>query len=168
MKRIKMLHVFSLLLFVFFGLYSVGTGLAGEYAALDGVKDIKIVFDVRGKNIKPIALQIDLIHKTYHDANIRAASERPKVAVVFGGHAVKLISDKRKGYNDEEKMLLDLVNGKLAEMTKDGIRLEVCLFAANVHGVDPETIPAHINRVENGWISSVGYQTKGYSLVPVF
>ena len=168
MKRIKILYNLGCFLLVSVGLFAAGSGMAGEYVALDGVKDVKVVFDVRGKNVKPIALQLDLIHKTYHDANIRAASESPEVAVVFGGGAVKLISDKRKGYNDEEKMLLDLINGKLAEMSKDGIRLEVCLFAASVHGVDPETIPAHINRIENGWISLVGYQQKGFSLVAVF
>lgn len=144
------------------------TGEAADYASLEGVKDIKVVFDVRGKNVKPITLQLDLIHKTYYDANIRGITNKPEVAVVFGGGAVKLISKTHDGYTDGEKMLLGLIQDKLAEMERDGIRIEVCLFAADVHGVDPTTIPEFIHRVDNGWISVLGYQQKGYSLVAVF
>jgi hypothetical protein len=41
-------------------------------------------------------------------------------------------------------------------------------FAANFFNVDPETISPLISRVDNGWISSIGYQAKGYQLVPVY
>ena len=145
-----------------------GTCFASPYPALEGVKEIKVIFDVRGKNVKPITLQLDLIHKTFNDPGIRAVSQKPKVAVVFGGGAVKLLSSNRDGYSDQEKMLLELIAGKLAEMNRDGIRLEVCLFAADVHDVDPATIPEFIHRVDNGWISTLGYQAQGYSLVAVF
>ncbi len=145
-----------------------GTSFAGSYPALDGVKDIKVIFDVRGNKVKTVALQLDLIHKTYYEANIRAVTEKPKIVVVFGGGAVKLISINRKGYSDQEKMFLDMIEGKLAEMAREGIRLEVCLFASEVHDVDPATIPEYIHRVDNGWISILGYQAQGYSLVAVF
>ena len=106
------------------GIVFGGTGFAQSYAGIDGVKDVKIIFDVRGKKLKPIALQLDLIHKTYYEANIRGITEKPRVAVVFGGGAVKLISSNRAGYNDHEKMLLEMIAGKLAEMDLDGIRLD--------------------------------------------
>lgn len=53
-------------------------------------------------------------------------------------------------------------------MSKDGMQMEICLFAANFFSVDPETISSLISRVNNGWISSIGYQEQGYTLVPVF
>ena len=162
----KMLFFLFILLI---GLFSAATvHAADKYAALDGVKNIKAVFDVRGKNVKPLALQLDLIHKIYHDMNIRDVTQTPEVALVFSSGAVKLISNNRKGYTSDEKRFLGLIEGKLAEMAKDGIRLEVCLFAADVYDVDPATIPEHIHRVDNGWISIIGYQSKGYSLVAVF
>ena len=168
MDRQRLFFHAGILLFLTSVLLIGSTGSAGEYVALNSVKEIKVVFDVRGKNVKPIALQLDLIHKTYHDANIRGITNKPEVAVVFGGGAVKLISKTRDGYTEDEKRLLGIIQDKLAEMNRDGIRLEVCLFAANVHGVDPPTIPEFINRVDNGWISILGYQQKGYSLVAVF
>lgn len=56
----------------------------------------------------------------------------------------------------------------IAAMAKDGIRLEVCMFAANLMGVKPESFPPQIHPVENGWIASLGYQQKGYSVVPAY
>ena len=45
--------------------------------------------------------------------------------------------------------------------------MEVCLFAANVVGVDPATILPEIDRVNNGFISTIGYQAQGYAMVRV-
>ena len=73
-----------------------------------------------------------------------------------------------KGEISGAKVNYCLDTEKLAEMNRDGIRLEVCLFAADVHDVDPATIPGYIHRVDNGWISTLGYQAQGYSLVAVF
>jgi hypothetical protein len=37
-----------------------------------------------------------------------------------------------------------------------------------VFGVEPTSILAEIEQVGNGWISEIGYQARGYSLVPVY
>ena len=52
-------------------------------------------------------------------------------------------------------------------MTKDGIKFESCLIAAKLLGVEPSSILPEIKQVGNGWISLIGYQARGYSLVPV-
>ena len=56
----------------------------------------------------------------------------------------------------------------ISAAAKDGIRLEVCMYAVKFFGVNPESISKEIHRVGNGWISSLGYQQKGYSLVPAY
>ena len=168
MKHFNIASVQGVALFLCAFLFLSFNAHASEYAALNGVKDIKAVFDVRSKTVKTAAIQLDLIHQTYHEQNIRNASEQPLFAVVFGGAAVKLISSDREEYSDDEKMLLTMITDKLAAMVKDGIRLEVCLFAADVFDIEPETILPGIHHVDNGWISLIGYQAKGYSLVAVF
>jgi len=40
--------------------------------------------------------------------------------------------------------------------------------AAKVFNVDPVSVLPEIKRVGNGWISMIGYQAQGYSLVPVY
>jgi intracellular sulfur oxidation DsrE/DsrF family protein len=53
-------------------------------------------------------------------------------------------------------------------MAKDRIKLEICDFASKVFGVDPASILPEIKHVPNGWVSVIGYQARGYSLVPVY
>lgn len=56
----------------------------------------------------------------------------------------------------------------VSAMAKDGIRMEMCMFAADLLKVDAASVSLEIQRVPNGWISSLGYQAKGYSLIPAF
>ena len=149
-------------------LFVVVNGYGGQYQALDGVKDVKVVFDVRSKKVKSAFVQLGLIHQTFKDRNILEVSAKPQFVVVFGGAAVKLLSTDHEGFSDEEKVLVGHIADILAAMVKDGIRLEICLFAADIYGVEPETILPGIHHVDNGWISLIGYQNKGYSLVAAF
>ena len=168
MQKVHIQRLCSSVVFLLAVIVFGGTGFAKSYVALDGVEDVKVIFDVRGKKLKALTIQLDLIHQTFYDESIRKITKKPEFAVVFGGAAVRYISEDRDDYTEEEKLLLEMVNGKLTEMNRDGIRLEVCLFAADVHDVDPATIPDYIHRVDNGWISTLGYQAQGYSLVAVF
>ena len=52
-------------------------------------------------------------------------------------------------------------------MAKDGVSFEACLVAAKAFGIEPSSILPEIKQVGNGWISLIGYEAKGYSLVPV-
>lgn len=138
----------------------------GEYAALKGVESTKIVFDVRTSVPKVAALQLKLISQTHKDLN--AAKKAPVTTVVFIGQSVKLVSGTREGFTPEELPLLDEIASTVSALSKYGIELELCLFAARVHKVDPASVLPEITKVENGYISIIGYQAKGYSLVPVY
>jgi intracellular sulfur oxidation DsrE/DsrF family protein len=109
-----------------------------------------------------------LLKNTLNDIGITAVSKNPEFVVVFIGPSVKLVSKDREGFSPDEQKLLDEIAGVVSEMSRDGIRLEICLFAAHVFGVDPEAVLPEIKHVGNGWISLIGYQASGYSLVPVY
>jgi intracellular sulfur oxidation DsrE/DsrF family protein len=53
-------------------------------------------------------------------------------------------------------------------MLKEGIKLEICTIATKVFNVDASSILPGIKQVHNGWISLIGYQSKGYALIPVY
>ena len=95
-------------------------------------------------------------------------SKKPKFVVVFGGSSVKFVSTQIEEFNDEERFLLGQIGIKLSTMAKDGIKFEICLFAADLFDVESDTILHEIKQVENGWISLIGYQAKGYSLIAAF
>jgi intracellular sulfur oxidation DsrE/DsrF family protein len=151
-----------------FMLAAVSSASAATYESLAGMKSVKAIFDVRAANAKSAAVQLKLIHDTYKDQGIRAVSKKPLFVVAFMGPSVKLLSKDKQGFSAEDQKLMDEIAQTVQAMAKDGIKLEVCDFAAKVFGVDPASILPEIKHVPNGWISLIGYQARGYSLVPVY
>jgi intracellular sulfur oxidation DsrE/DsrF family protein len=139
---------------------------AGDYKSLEGVKSVKAIFDFRIDNPGSALVHIKLIHDTFKDKAIMA--EKPKFAVVFMGPSVKLLSKNRDGFSPEDQKTLEEMDKVIAAMSKDGIQLEICMFAANLFGIAPDSILPELHHVGNGWIDSIGYQAKGYALIPVF
>ncbi len=164
-------HSRALLVLLFsisFLFVAVTDATSEEYAALKGLKSVKAVFDVRAGNPKGAKLYLKLIHETFKDKNIRAVTEEPEFVVVFIGPSVKLVSKNREGFSAEENKMLDEIASTVSVMSKDGIRFEICMFAAKYFQVEAGSILPEIKQVENGWISLIGYEALGYSLVPVY
>lgn len=149
-------------------LIAKGTVSAGEYPALEGVQSIKAVFDVRTGNPQSAAVYLKLIQETFADESIRGISKSPQFAVLLMGPAVKLASRDRQNVSAEESKALDEIAGVISQMAKDGIKFEICLFAAKIFGVEAGSILPEIKQVHNGWISLIGYEARGYALVPVY
>lgn len=140
---------------------------AGEYPALDGVKQIKVVFDVSVGSPKMANIVFWAVKNVYQDQSTRSLSKPPQVAVVFHGYAVKLISTDHKDFKDSDNEALEEFANNIRQMKKDGVKLEVCSYAIKVLGVDPATIMPEVDKVGNGFISIVGYQAQGYSLITI-
>lgn len=149
-------------------LFAVINSYGGDYETLKGLNEIKAVFDVRAKAPKSAWIYLDLIHKTFNDKNIREVTDKPEFVVVLVGPAVKLVSSHTKGFSEEDKEILGKIAATVSAMAKDGIKLEICMYAANLLGVDPATILPEIEQHENGWISLIAYQAKGYTLTPAY
>jgi intracellular sulfur oxidation DsrE/DsrF family protein len=167
-KREARIIANSLILLLALSFIIAATGFCQEYEGLKGVKSVKAVFDVRISNPKSAALHLKLIQDTFKDKNLMSITKKPAFAVVFIGPSVKLISKNREGFSAEDQKSLDEIAGTVSAMAKSGIRLEICLVAAQVFGVDPASVLPGIKHVPNGWVSLIGYQAKGYSLVPAY
>ena len=157
----------ALSLFAFFVLL-LSPAFAGEYAnALKGVKGVKVVFNVSEGSAKMANVFFWAVKNVYEDETVKALPEKPQVAVVFHGPVVKLLTNDHAGIAAEELGELAKFQETLKQMKQNGVKLEVCLYAAKVMGVDPATILPEIDQVGNGFISVVGYQQQGYAMVPV-
>jgi intracellular sulfur oxidation DsrE/DsrF family protein len=165
--RRKIITLFNLLIVISL-LCVVSTVSGEEYSALKGLKSVKAVFDVRVSNPKGAALLLKLAYDTYKDNNIMTVTKKPDFVVIFMGSSVKLISKNKEGFSAEEQKALDEIATTISKMSKDGMKLEICLFAAKVFSVDPASVLPGIKHVPNGWVSLIGYEAKGYSLVPVY
>jgi intracellular sulfur oxidation DsrE/DsrF family protein len=149
----------------FLVLSSLSLTSAEEYDAMKGINSVNAIFDMRDGNLQTAAIHLNLIHDTYKE--LALMKKNPVFVAVFIGSTVKLISSDHSGFNAEEQKSLKEIAGIISKMSKAGIRVEVCLFAVKLFGIDPASILPEIERVGNGWISEIGYQARGYSLVPV-
>ena len=160
-------RVVGFLVFLVVAGVAVTPVLAGDYAALEGVKGIKAVFDVTQGSPQMANVVFWAVRNVYQDQSVRSLEMQPQVAVVFHGPASKLLSSDRKGFKESDAQALDEFAGMIRQMKKDGVRLEVCGYALKVLGIDPATILPEVDVVGNGFISVVGYQAQGYSVVSI-
>ena len=141
--------------------------MSGEYAALEGVKSVKTVFDVSQGSPQTANIVFWAVNNVNDDKSVRALSEPPQVAVVFHGPAVKMISTDRNGFKESDNEALDKFANMIQQMKKDGVKFEVCDYALKVMGVDPKTVLPEVDHVGNGFISIAGYQAQGYSVITI-
>lgn len=159
---------FFIFLFITLSLALINSpAVSEEYNALKGVNKVKAVFDVSMGSPQKANLVFWAVRNVYDDKSVRALQESPEVSVVFHGPSVKLISSNRDGFNEEEKKALDKFAGLVHQMKQEGVKMEVCLYAAKVLGVDPASILSEVDHVGNGFISIAGYQSQGYSVVAI-
>lgn len=137
---------------------------AGEYAALTGVKGLDSVFDFSLGSPEIAAVIFPAILDVHKNQEVRALPAAPRSVIVFHGKAVQLISTDRKEIEKNDLAAYDKVTGFIRQLKKAGIKMEVCMYAVKVFGVDPATLMPEIDRVGNGFISILGYQAQGYSV----
>lgn len=144
------------------------SSLAEEYGnALNGVSEYDAVFEVTQKSPKVANIVFWAIKNSYEVSEVKALSKSPDIAVVFHGPAVKLLSTDRSPFNASEWAEVEKFQQTLREMKKDGVKLEVCLYAVKVMGVDKESIIPEVDQVGNGFVSVIGYQMQDYAVVRI-
>ena len=135
------------------------------YQALEGVSSLNTVFDFRIADSDIAMAHLNLIHGMLEDPNMIKNGEQPEIVIVLVGPSVKLVSTDKMKNTPEAK---NEIAKKISDMTADGIRFEICLVAAHAFDVPADSILPEIVQVKNGWISLIGYQQKGYSMIADF
>ena len=135
------------------------------YRSMEGVSSVKTVFDFRVGDPEVAKAHLNLIHGMLDNPSMIREREQPEIVIVLLGPSVNLVSaDKMK----QESGSKAAIAKKISAMDSDGVRFEVCMTAAHVHEVSAESILPEIVQVGNGWISLIGYQQKGYSVIADF
>ncbi len=139
---------------------------AEEYDALNGLKSLHTVFDFSQGSPQIATVVFPAIRGVYQDESVTSLPNPPRTVIVFRGAAVKLISTDRQG-DAKDQQALDQVAEMIRQFKKEGVKMEVCMYAVQVMGVDPETILPEIDKVGNGFISVSGYEAQGYSVITI-
>ena len=129
--------------------------------ALSGLTSVRAIYDVRTNDEKKLQFIFQVIRDTY-DETI-AQDVRTRYVASMRGPTVKLLVRGRAGDAVLQKKTAMLVE----ELNQRGIRLEACGYALKLFGVEPEDLYGGVTAVGNSLNSLIGYQIRGYSLVPM-
>lgn len=133
--------------------------------ALQGVKTAKSVFDVNVSKAEKLLLYLTVIRKTYD--MLVAEGLKPEFVIAFRGATVRLLNSETWSFEEEDQATLNTARSMLREFKDIGVRLEVCSVATDLYKVDNTTVLPELNLVGNTFVSLIGYQSKGYALVPI-
>lgn len=146
-----------------FGLVGAGHAqTANDAAALQGLKELRIAFDVTTDDAKRLLGVLDVIEETRE--SLARQGVTPHIVVGFHGPATRLVQTDQSFMKAEDRAEAAAIAAKIKALsTAAGIDgLEQCSIAVRGAGTRPENVVPGIKVVGNGWISLAAYQAKGY------
>lgn len=135
--------------------------------ALRSVTSGKVVWDINTASPAKLALYLGVIEETYDDLIRQGIT--PAMVLAFRGESLKII-----GLEHDQITLTSIPEIKQSAqkihelMLRPGVRMEACSIAARIFEVDTEKILHGIRPVGNTFVSLIGYQSKGYAIIPIY
>jgi intracellular sulfur oxidation DsrE/DsrF family protein len=155
---------FLLLLLLLPGLVSAEK--PADTSALAGVDSGKIAWDINMADAKKMLLYLKVMDETYED--LKRQGVEPDMVLTFRGPSVTLITSDRTDVPLDDEPHLDAVAEQLqAMLKKPNVRAEACSVATRLTGVDAKTLLPGVEHVGNTFVSQIGYQAKGYAIIPI-
>jgi intracellular sulfur oxidation DsrE/DsrF family protein len=147
--------------FLAFSLFIFGTalwaGVPNDREALEGLRTGKVIFDVRVPDAEKLTFNLELIKETFE--GMRDQGVKPAMIVTFRGPTVRLLTRERASEWNAPLII---------ELKKMGVRFEACAVATRIFKVDNASLIPEVILVGNVLTSLIGYQNKGYALIPVY
>jgi len=149
-------------------LLAPGLAAAGAFPntrALAGLTTAKVVVDVNVGDPDLLLRRIELIDETY--TQLLDAGVKPSFVVAFRGPATRYVTRGKGHVAPEDQAVKEQIQGWIRQFHENGFVLEQCAIAARGQKVPAEDILPEITVVQNGYISLVVYQNKGFALLPM-
>lgn len=156
---------FLILLLLPMSAWSATAPAPDDHVALAGLSSAKAVFDVRTGEPGRLLFIVKLIEQTYD--SVRAQGVRPDFVVSFRGGSLPLLRKSPERADEREKAILSEVRERLAALEKGKATLQACNVAATIFKVTPDQLTPGVTMIGNSLISLIGFQNKGYALVPM-
>jgi len=134
--------------------------------ALEGIDTGKVIWDITLSNPSRLLLVMKVIDETYHD--LVKQDVTPDMVFTFHGRVLRLLSSQPLDLDLDEEAALEELLVLVQEMSnKPGVKMESCSIASRLLGIDNSTIISAVKPVGNTFVSMIGYQQKGYALIPI-
>ncbi len=138
-----------------------------DAAALKGVTQGKGIFMISLDHPQKMALYLKVIGGTYD--NFQNQGVKPDLKVVFIGASVRHLTQSSQTQSDAASRETYAELARQVEQLKiKGVHLEVCAIATALFGINNADLLKQLDVVNDGFISTIGYQTQGYQLVPIY
>lgn len=147
-------------------LASVAAEPPDDADALAQLSTGKAIFDISTKEAGRLLFTLKVIEET--ENGMKAQGVTPDFILSFRGGSLPLLRAKPETANDAELAMLSEVRERLSEMRDRGMVLEACNIAAGLFKMNDKDLDPGIHMVGNALISLIGYQSKGYALVPMY
>jgi len=140
-------------------------GEPDDKAALAGLSEAKIAFDLTTGSGKALLTQLNVIDETRK--SLIAQGVTPRIVLAFRSGATFLVQNDMEKIKPENHDYAPKIAAKLREMSKaPGVEsMEQCNVAVRLTKVDAKHVMPEVKVVGNGWISLMGYQARGYSYI---
>lgn len=136
-----------------------------DAAALQGCRSAKALFDLNVSKASKLELYLRVIKQTHEDLVRQGVT--PEMVIAFRGASVRLITTENWAFSEEEQGLLRKSAATLKELQQLGARVEACSIATRLFAVDNKKLLPGVKVVGNTFVSLIGYQGQGYSLIPI-
>jgi len=138
---------------------------ADDHASLQGVKELKVAFDLVEGDGKGLLNRLSVIDETR--ASLIKQGVKPNFVVTFRGPATRLVQSDMTKVKPEDREAAARIAAKLQEMSRaPGVSsIEQCSVAIRQQETRAEDVLPVITVVGNSWISLMAYQSKGYAYI---
>jgi intracellular sulfur oxidation DsrE/DsrF family protein len=136
-----------------------------DKAALAGLTEVKVAFDITTGEGKGLLSRLNVIDETRQ--SLIKQGVKPNFVLAFRGPATKLVQTDIEKVKLEDRPELPKIASKIREMSAaQGVHsLVQCSVAIRQQGTSPDKVLPPIKVVGNSWISLMAYQTKGYAYI---
>ena len=135
--------------------------------ALQGITEIHTLYDIRKSDPGVMLSYLKGVESNYN--NLVKEGVKPNSRIIFIASAVKFITTKPSEEVElEHGETLKGIAVQIQRLIDMGVKMEVCASATAYFKVDNDTLLPGIKPVRSGFISVMGWQAQGYSLVPVY
>jgi intracellular sulfur oxidation DsrE/DsrF family protein len=136
-----------------------------DSAALKGMTEAKIAFDIADGNGKTLLARLKIIDETRQ--SLIQQGVNPHFVIAFRGPATRLVQMEMDKIPTEDRDSARAIAAEIEAMSKEsGVEaMEQCSVAARQQGINPDKVIAPIKVVGNGFISLMAYQARGYAYI---
>ncbi|MBE0585287.1 MAG: DsrE family protein [Desulfofustis sp.] len=147
------------------GALSAGAAQFDNARALAGVDRVGIYFDVNIGNADLLALRMRLIEQTLDQ--LRSAGIETDVVIGIRGGATSFTTRDDHYVLDDEVAAKQAIQEHLRSFAARGVVIEQCEIAAVLKDIPVADFIDEVIFVGNGYVSLIGYQARGYAVVPM-